>query len=205
MSKFLRKAVFLLFALPLLYFSIQSLYSLINKAYFIDENKLYKLNTFHLYDRAYQTSYGGGKKYGGGRKYESQLQFQSTDGYSFAIQGNFFESVQNRKQLKDALLCDDNAFVPNTTLHHDITFIPYTSKQYYEEYKSTPYPVFIKVYQIQIGDKKYIDINEANARNKSSLVRHTIVPVIFLLMIILIIAIRPIKQKVSKFLKGPAF
>ena len=103
MSNFLLKGFLSLIALVLLYFYAQSIYSLVSKTYFIDESKLYKLDTFHLYNRAYITSDGAAGRHSRS-EFRRQLQFQSTNGYSFAIRGNTFESISKMERLKNVLL-----------------------------------------------------------------------------------------------------
>ena len=197
MSNFLLKGFLSLIALVLLYFYAQSIYSLVSKTYFIDESKLYKLDTFHLYNRAYITSDGAAGRHSRS-EFRRQLQFQSTNGYSFAIRGNTFESISKMERLKNVLLYDDNSFIANTTLNHDVAFIPYTSKEVFEEYKSTAYPIHIEVSQLQIGNTKYIDINQLNNLSRSRLKTAIIKPAFIAGVIILIVTIKPFRRRFSK-------
>ena len=190
----LLKAFFALIALFLLYTYAQSVYKLVSKTYFIDENKLHKLDTFHLYNRAYITSDGAGRN----DRRQLQIQFQSTNGYSFSISKNVYKAIINKQQLEKMLLIDDNNFVANTTLYHDVTFIPYTTKEYFEQYKTTGYPVFIEVYQLQMDNKKYIDINTANGLEKAELKKQALRPAVIAVVISLVIIIKPIRKQFSK-------
>ncbi|HVX49903.1 MAG TPA: hypothetical protein VHB48_07090 [Chitinophagaceae bacterium] len=136
-----------------------NLYQLISKSYYIDESKLYKVDTFHLLNRAYQES-----DYS--RKYHSysKLVFESTNGYSFAIDKHIFEAVDKKKELED------------TMMYAGLKFTLFTDKNYFDHYKTSAYPIFIRAYQIQIGDVKYVDIKKMNEITKGYIKRGVFIP-----------------------------
>jgi uncharacterized ion transporter superfamily protein YfcC len=74
------KIILALIALIFFYFYASWVYRLASKSYYIDETKLYKLDTFHLINRAYETSTSTGRGHS-----HQKLQFESKDGYSFSI------------------------------------------------------------------------------------------------------------------------
>jgi hypothetical protein len=181
MSNSFGKIILALIAIVFFYFYVSWLYRLTSNAYYIDETKLYKLDTFHLLNRAYETSKSRGR--GSSRE---QLKFQSKDGYSFSIEANVFLSVINKQQLNDTLMYDD------------IAFIPYTNKKYFDKYISIKYAIYIKVYQIQIGNTKYINIENVNSLNKRSLLIKIILFSLVIALVTLIIKVKPLREKLSK-------
>jgi hypothetical protein len=140
-------------------------YHLVAKTYYVDESKLYKVDTFHLLDRAYEQSDNSG---GGRLSSKTKLVFESTNRYSFAIDDNIFQAIIDPKKLEDTLQ------------YHDLKFTVYTTKGFFEKYKTTNSPIFIKVYQIQIGETKYIDISKLNKLSKGGALRGTIIPPVFI-------------------------
>ena len=142
-----------------------NLYQLVAKTYYVDEAKLYKVDTFHLLNRAYEQSDNSGD---GRRSSKRELVFQSTNRYSFAIDKNVFEAIIDKKKLEDTLM------------YHDLKFIVYTNKEYFDQYKKANKPTFIRVYQIQIGDTKYIDISKMNELSKGDVLRGAIISPVFI-------------------------
>lgn len=191
MGNVLIKTFLSFIVLIVLYFYSIQVYRLASKAYIIDENKLCKLDTFRLYNRAYITSDGRYRQ-------KDKLRFYAINGYSFSIIGNVFESITNKQQLKNILLYDDDNFMANTTLNRDVAFIVYTKRKEFEKYNSTAYPTSIAVYQIQIGNTKYIDISKLNNLNQSSLKTNVIPPAFLAAIVILIVAIRPVRKRILK-------
>ena len=123
-----------------------NLYQLLSKSYYVDQSRLYKIDTFHLLNRAYQQSDNSG-----GRSSNSKLIFESTNRYSFVIDKSFFYAITDRKKLEDTLM------------YHDLKFTVFSDKKTFDEYKDSKSPILIRVYQIQIGDTKYIDVSNINS------------------------------------------
>jgi len=140
-----------------------NLYKLISKTYYIDESELYKVDTFHLLNRAYQESDYGGKTHS-----YSKLVFKSTNGYSFAIDEHIFEAINNKKKLED------------TMMYPDLKFTVFTDKTYFDDYKKSTFPIFIRAYQIQIGHVKYVDIKKMNEITKGYMKRGVFIPPAFI-------------------------
>jgi hypothetical protein len=167
MRKRLPLIIWLIVAGLLIYY-FTNIYQLLSKSYYVDESKLYKVDTFHLYNRAYQQSdYGGGKF----SHYYPKLVFESTNGYSFAIDKYIFEAVTDKKKLEDALMYDG------------LKFTAFTDKENFDKFRKYSYPVFIRVYQIQIGDTKYVDIQRMNEITKGNIKRGVIIPPAFILFL----------------------
>jgi len=160
---------------PLVYYFI-NLYDLPAKTYYVGETKLYKVDTFHLYNRAYQQSDFESGKFS--HSYP-KLVFQSTNRYSFVIDRYIFEAVTDKKKLQDTLM------------HDDLKFIVFTDKENFDKFKKYSYPVFIRVYQIQIGDTKYIDIHRMNKITKGNIKRGVIIPPAFILFIGFVVFKKP--------------
>ncbi|HEY2726534.1 MAG TPA: hypothetical protein VGI61_05145 [Parafilimonas sp.] len=114
------------------------------------------------------------------------MEFQSKNNYFFSIEANIFLSIINKQQLEDTLMYDD------------IAFIPYTNKKYFDKYKSVKYPIYIKVYQIQIGNTKYINIENVNCLNKNGLLLKVILFSLVIGSVTLIINVKPLREKLSK-------
>lgn len=129
-----------------------NLYQFLFKSYYIDETKLYRIDTFHLLDRAYESSDGGGSKVSSP---ESKLIFESINRYSFAIDKNIYKAIIDKKKLEDTLM------------YYDTKFTVFSDKETYDKYQKSKAPIFIRVYQIQIGDTKYIDVSEMNNISKA--------------------------------------
>lgn len=136
-------------------------YQLLSKSYFVDESQIYKVDTFHLLNRSYEES---GNSVGRGSQDESKLVFESTNRYSFAITKYAFKAITDKKELEDTLM------------YHDLKFTVYSNKQYLTKYKKTDSPIYIEVYQIEIGHKKYIDISKMNKLSKGDTLRWVIIP-----------------------------
>ena len=152
----------------LIVYYLINLYQFVAKTYYVDESKLHKVDTFHLLNRAYQQSdYYGGKT---SHSYP-KLVFQSTSGYSFAIDKDIFQAINDKKKLEDTLM------------YHDLKFTVFTDKEYFDKYKKYNYPIFIRVYQIQIGDTKYIDIQKMNEITKGNIKRGVLIPPAFILFL----------------------
>ena len=138
-------------------------YQLLSKSYYVEENNLYKVDTFHLLSEARKESDFDG------RSYRPKLVFKSITGYSFAIDRNIYRAITNEKKLKDTLM------------YPGLKFTVYTDKEYFDNYKIKKSPIFIRVYQMQIGDKKYIDISKMNKLSKGDKLRVVIVLPAFIL------------------------
>jgi hypothetical protein len=139
------------------------LYELLSKSYYIEEKALYPVDTFQLLARAHESSDPGR------RHSESKLVFQSINRYSFSIDKDFYHAIINKQDLKDTLM------------YHGIQFIPFTTKEYADNYKESKSPTYIKVFQLQIGDTKYIDVDYANKLAKAKLKRDIVIPPVFIL------------------------
>lgn len=148
----------------LIVYYLVNLYQLVAKTYYVDESKLHKVDTFHLLNRAYQES-----DYHDGRRQYPKLVFQSTNGYSFAIDKDIFQAINDKKRLEDTLI------------YHDLKFTVFTDEEYFHKYQKYNHPIFIRVYQIQIGDTKYIDIQKMNEIAKGNIKRDVLIPPAFII------------------------
>ena len=127
------------------------LYELLSKSYKVEENHLYRVGTFQLLNRAHQQS----DRYGRGSTGKKKLIFQSTNYYSFTIDKNTFPAITDVKKLKDTLM------------YAGLNVTVYTDTKNFERYQSAIEPTSLKVFQIEIGGKKYIDISKMNRRTRS--------------------------------------
>lgn len=171
MSKRLSLILALGSAIGLLSIYFWNAYQFLSKSYYIDENNLYQVDTFYLYTRAFESSYGGGGKLSSAK---SKLTFEDFNRNSFTIAGNIFEAITDKQKLEDTLM------------YHDLKFTVFTDKENYDEYKRGKKPDFIKVYQIQIGDTKYIDIAKMNKISKGELMRGIILPPAFIFFMVIL-------------------
>lgn len=167
-----RKLPFLILLIPAVFilFYFVKAYELFSKSYYVEETKLYKTDTFHLFTRAFESSDLGGR---GSSK--PKLVFESANKYSFVIDGNFYAAITDRKKLEDTLM------------YHDTKFTVFTDKKNYDEYKKSKKPIFIKVYQIQIGDTKYIDIQKLNKISKENLLGGVVIPLIIIMFVLFLV------------------
>ena len=152
-------AIFVWFAAIMLlaYYSF-NLYQLLSKSYYVEEDHLYRVGTFQLLNRAHQQS----DRYGRGSAGKKKLIFQSTNYYSFTIDKNTFPAITNVKKLKDTLM------------YAGLNFIVYTDKKNFDRYKSAKEPISFRVYQVEIGGKKYIDISKMNRLTRGSILSELI-------------------------------
>lgn len=147
----------------LLVYYFFNFYQLISRAYYVNETELIKVDTFQLYTRAFRSSDGGGGK----SHSESKLIFEDVKRNSFAIDGGIFQAITDEKKLEDTLM------------YHNLKFTVFSDKDTYNNYTKSKVPIFIRVYQIQIGDTKYIDINRMNDMSKRKIMRGIIIPPAF--------------------------
>jgi len=63
-------------------------------------------------------------------------------------------------------------------MYHDTKFTVFSDKETYDKYKSSKVPIFIRAFQIQIGNKKYVDISEMNDISKSEKKAGVFVPLL---------------------------
>lgn len=152
-------------AILFLSYYLFNLYQLLSKSYYIEEANLYQVDTFRLLNRAYEESDFNGRYYR-----RRKLVFESLNGYSFTIDKNFFRAISDKKKLEDTLM------------YSGLKFTVYSDKEYYDKYKVNKRPIFIKVYQIQIGDRKYVDISKMNKLSKGDSLREVIVWPAFILL-----------------------
>lgn len=128
-----------------------TLYQFLSKSNDVEEDQLYRLGSFQLLNRAHKQSDRTGR-YSSSHK----LVFQSKNFYSFVIDENIFRATIHKKELID------------TMMYAGLQFTVYTNKEYFDKYKSAKEPIYIRVFQIEIGDKKYIDIAELNRLSRSN-------------------------------------
>ena len=134
-----------------------TLYQFLSKSYYVEEDQLYRLGNFQLLNRAHEQSDKVGKN-----SYTPKLIFQSKDFYSFAIDKSIYRAIIYKKELKD------------TMMYAGLPFTVYTDKEYFDKYQAAKEPVYIRVFQIEIGDKKYIDIAELNRLSRGNVMRQLI-------------------------------
>lgn len=169
MRKNIRFLILLIPAVFILFYFVKA-YELFAKSYYVEETKLYKTDTFHLFTRAFRSSDLGGR---GSSK--PKLVFESINKYSFDISGNIYTAITDLEKLEDTLM------------FHDTKFIVFTDKENYDKYRKSKEPIFIKVYQIQIGDTKYIDIKKLNKISKENLLGGMVIPLIIIIFLLFII------------------
>ena len=156
-----------LIGLSLIVYYLINLYQFVTKSYYVDETKLYQVDTFHLLNRGYiQTNPNGKTRYG-----SPELVFKSINGYSFAIKNDVFESIIDKQELQDTLM------------YNDLKFTVFSDKKTFQKYNESKKPIFIKLYQLQIGSKKYIDISKLNAISKGEMKRAVLIPPVFILFL----------------------
>ena len=161
----------LLIAVGLFYY-FSNVYQLLLKSYYVDESKLYKIDTFHLLNRAYEQSDNSG---GSRRSSHPELVFQSSNRYSFVIDRSIFNAITDKDKLEDTLM------------YHDLKFTVFSDKGTYDKYKKSQTPILIRVYQVQIGDTNYIDIARTNSLNKSKRIAGVVFPPAVILLIFFLV------------------
>jgi hypothetical protein len=65
-------------------------------------------------------------------------------------------------------------------MNDDLKFTVYTNKENFKKFKTYSYPIFIRIYQIQIGNTKYVDIKKMNEITKGSIKRDVLIPPAFI-------------------------
>lgn len=160
-------SVWLIIAGCLLYYFI-NIYHLLAKTYYFDESQLYPVDTFHLLGRAHRDVDNFSSRTISSR---SKLVFKSTNGYSFSIDKNIYDAIIDQDQLEDTLM------------YHDLKFTIFTNKEYYDKYHHSDNPIYIRVFQIRIGDTNYIDINRLNEIRKSGTLLGVFAPLLIIFFI----------------------
>ena len=140
-------------------------YELLFSTYLLNENQIYKVDTFRLQGKAFYDN--------GGKYLSPSYDFSSTNGYSFAVDRKTYQGIVDKKQFAD------------TFSYHDLQFIAYSDNITVDTYRKSKKPIFINALQLQVGNKKYISIDKANEEYKSKLIRHIFLTT-FLFLIILI-------------------
>lgn len=143
--RLLRLLVFVFFG----FFALKNIYQLYSGSYLIEPDKLIRLDTMQLLNRAY--------RYSGGKGSSSGIEFESISRNKFLISSSYFFSIADIDKLTDTLM------------YHGTNFLAYTDKKGYKLFKNNS-KSFIEVYQFVIGDKQYIDISKANQLAKDKLV-----------------------------------
>lgn len=136
---------------------VGSIYNLLphfTKSHLVNEKNLIKLGTFYLQGKAY--AYKGSPKSG-----PSFVEFESKSGQKFHLSAEQLQAVIDLKELTDTLMYDN------------LNFIAYSNKEGHETYLSGSNKVII-IYQLEIGNKKYIDINNLNTVAKSTLIKKSV-------------------------------
>ncbi|WP_153796267.1 hypothetical protein [Foetidibacter luteolus] len=158
--------VWLIVSVLVVYYVI-NFYQLIAGTYYVEETKLYKIDTFHLLGRAFEQSGNSGNvRYTSSRP---KLVFESVNRYSFVIDRNLFQAITDRKKLEDTLM------------YHGLKFTVYSDAEDFEEYKKSISPISIRVYQLQIGDMRYIDFTKFNMLTRRDAMKGAIIPPAFIL------------------------
>jgi hypothetical protein len=146
--------IFILLTLFLVGSSIYSILPLFTKSYIIKEKDLIKLGTFSVGSRAYFHE-------GGPRSGSSFIEINAVGNQSFHLGHEQLRSVTDQQQLKDTLL------------YANTNFVVYTDKEGQERYLTSNRPV-ISIYQLEIGNKKYVDLDKANKMTRTSLIARAI-------------------------------
>jgi hypothetical protein len=123
-------------------------YTLLSKSYYINEAELVKLDTIHILGKVYQSA--------GGKSSSHGFEFESIDRHNFRISGERYHSIAEIKELTDTLR------------YYEVNFTAYTDREGIEIYKSgSARP--IEIYQLSIGGKNYMNIEDMNQRTASTL------------------------------------
>ena len=134
-----------------------NLYQLLSKSYYVEEGQLHRVGTFQLLNRAHEQSDYIRRGFS-----KPKLIFQSKNYYSFAIDRYIFKAIINEKELKDTLM------------YAGLPFTVYTNQEYFNKYKNSKEPIYIRVFQIEIGGKKYIDISKMNRLTRRNILSEVI-------------------------------
>lgn len=132
------------------FFALRDVYSLASKSYLIDANKLVRLDTLELLNRAF--------KYSGSKGSSARFEFESTDRHSFRISGERFLAITDINKLTDTLM------------YHGTKFLAYTDEAGVKDYKDNS-KSSIEVYQFLVDGEKYIDISRTNQLSYNKLIR----------------------------------
>ena len=147
MSKRITTILVSIIAVIFLGYYFFNFYQLFSKSYYVEEDHLHRVGTFQLLNRAHEQL----EFYGRSNSYRhKKLVFQSKDYYSFAIDRHIFQAIIDEKELKDTLM------------YAGLPFTVYTDKESFDQYKKAMEPIYVRVFQIEIGGKKYIDISKMN-------------------------------------------
>lgn len=116
---------------------------LISKRDQIDPNRVVLIDSFSLQGKADYFRTGRGTHNG--------YEFKSNNDYYFSITKSSFEGITDKKNLENYLK------------HHGQKLTIYSDKETLNQYLSSTPLLSIKVLQIQIANKKYIDIKTGNS------------------------------------------
>jgi hypothetical protein len=141
--EFKRMLFFLLSFICFLYL-IYNTYSLATGTYKEDQKKYYKLDTITLQDKAYLYA-------GSGKSSSKGYEFRDTSWQSYKIDDLQYHAITDFRLISDTLKYDGTRFVV------------YTDKEGLEIYNNKRKSESIRVYQLSIGGKKYVDISKVNS------------------------------------------
>jgi hypothetical protein len=132
--------------------NVAGIFKLITGSYNINKSDLYQLDTLELQSQAYE--YAG--------KSGTRIEFEDTSGFHFEIGTFSVNSILDYKHLSDTFRYDG------------VNFIPFTDKDGLATYKQKLKRKTIAVYQIQIGEKQFIDLDKTNHLIKKALLVRTV-------------------------------
>lgn len=122
---------------------------LLTKSYYVSPDSIVKIDTFYLQGR-YQ-SIGRSNRW----HYDEYLSLRTKNDYKLYTEELQKSGISDIQKLKDTLMYDN------------LKFIAYSTKKYLKKYIEEKEPFDMPIYQIQIGDTKYIDIKERNKTQRS--------------------------------------
>jgi hypothetical protein len=136
------------------------IYQLASKDYLVTEADIYRVDSFRLQGIAFYNSGGKGKS--------PYYDFTSTNGYSFTIDNFVFDGIINKKEFRD------------TFCYHNLKFIAYSDQKTAALYRKSKTPIFIDLLQVQVGDKKYISVENINESHRNKFISNLVVGIFLL-------------------------
>jgi hypothetical protein len=153
--KFLAKAIFVFLLVASVIELVSNSYQLLFKTYRVNDSEIYIVDTFKLQTKAYYNV--------GGKYHSPTYDFKSTNGYSFFVDEKVFQGISDKKAFYD------------TFLYHGLKFIAYSDKETAKKYSESVNPIFIKIFQIQVGEKKFIKTEQFNNAYRNKLLRKILI------------------------------
>ncbi len=129
---------------------LQGATQLLLGSYLKKEKQLFRLEAITLLAKAYTSS--------GGRHGGKSLHFEDTNRYRYLVDNVVYNSILKRDFLRDTLE------------YHGTKLTVYTDKNGYEAYLKKLKNKNVDVYQLEVGNMQYIDLEKANHLRKRGLI-----------------------------------